>query len=262
MKSAETGSQLGLWMQHTETISPHICFHTSFCRISSIQSERRSLCIFLLPTKSEMFTYLKVVLPCSYCSQLLILECSCFSFHTHYTRQCSPLPPSYLFFPISPLCCVVLPASPSLPYHLQWKSSGLIPAPVGFLPSIMMYICGIASEQSLLSAYTLLIPSVFGVRTQERQRFRMLCSRAEARDVAQNIRNDTRCLGIMLEIVFIYCASDSLDLVVYLPQGLHCSGTFCSCVRLHWGKILRASLSEILFHSLLIVERQINTECP
>ena len=185
-----------------------------------------------------------------------------FPFHTHYTRQCGPLPPSYLCFPISPLCCVVLPASPSLPYHLQWKSSGLIPAPVGFPPSIMMYIWGIASEQSLLSAHTLLIPSVFGVRTQERERFRMLCSRAEARDAAQNIRNDTRCLGIMLEIVFIYCASDSLDLVVYLPQGLHCSGTFCSCVRLHWGKILRASLSEIfLFHSLLMVEAQINTEC-
>lgn len=31
-------------------------------------------------------------------------------YHTHYTRQCGPLAPSYLCFPISPLCCVVLPA--------------------------------------------------------------------------------------------------------------------------------------------------------
>lgn len=49
-----------------------------------------------LPSASAALTYLKVVLPCSYCSQLLILERSVFPFHTHYTRQCSPLAPSYL----------------------------------------------------------------------------------------------------------------------------------------------------------------------
>lgn len=46
----------------------------------------------------------------------------------------------------------------------------------------------------------------------------MFCSQPVAGDAVQNIRNDVLCLGIMLEIMFIYCAFDSWDLVVYLPE--------------------------------------------
>lgn len=50
--------------------------HASFYCIST-SSQSNVVCAFL-PTESRMFTYLKVVLPCSYCSQLLILESSVF----------------------------------------------------------------------------------------------------------------------------------------------------------------------------------------
>lgn len=79
--------------------------------------------------ESAPLAYLKLVLPCSYCdvSHTWVLS---FSYHTYNTCQSIPLAPSYLCAPISPLCCLVLPAS-SPPYHLQWKSNGLIPAPAG-----------------------------------------------------------------------------------------------------------------------------------
>lgn len=48
---------------------------TSFYCISNILFHRDLVCA-CLPAESEMFTYLKVVLPRGYCSQLLILECS------------------------------------------------------------------------------------------------------------------------------------------------------------------------------------------
>lgn len=50
--------------------------HASFYCISTF-SQSNAVCAFL-PTEPMMFTYLKVVLPCSYCSQLLILESSVF----------------------------------------------------------------------------------------------------------------------------------------------------------------------------------------
>lgn len=98
---------LGLIAESIQNNLSHL-LHASFYCSSTAQP------VQLFHSRSlQCSTYLKVVLPCSYCSLLLILECSVFFlplYHTHYTRQCSPLAPSYLCFPISPLCCVVLPA--------------------------------------------------------------------------------------------------------------------------------------------------------
>lgn len=68
-KSAESGSQLdcGKHTKQSLTSAPHFI----------LLQFNNVVCADLL-TASAMFTYLKVVLPCSYCSQLLILQCSVF----------------------------------------------------------------------------------------------------------------------------------------------------------------------------------------
>lgn len=60
------------WMWKAYKTIAHICSTLHFK-----SSHGNVVCAFF-PTESVMFTYLKVVLPCSYCSQLLILECSVF----------------------------------------------------------------------------------------------------------------------------------------------------------------------------------------
>lgn len=75
----------GLW-KAWKTIS-HICSALRLCCIST-SSQSNVVCAFL-PTELTMFTYLKVVLPCSYCSQLLILQCSVFPHVLHQAVRSS-----------------------------------------------------------------------------------------------------------------------------------------------------------------------------
>lgn len=158
-KSVEGWVSAALWDAY-KAIS-HICF-AAF--------HQCGLC-----SESAVSAYLKLVLPCSYCyvTHTWVLS---FSYHTYYTCQCIPLAPSYLCFPISPLCCIVLPAS-SPPYHLQWKSNGLIPTPAGSPLPTRNDVYQSDSIRTALSACTLLIPSVFAMRTQERQRCRSCAPR-------------------------------------------------------------------------------------
>lgn len=62
-----------------------------------------------------------------------ILECPVFPTAHFPPASASLWLPPISALPISPLCCIVLPAS-FPPYHLQWKSNGLIPAPAGSPP--------------------------------------------------------------------------------------------------------------------------------
>lgn len=135
-KSAETGSQLGCenHKKWSRASAPHFFFlNLIFFPCISANSQNNAA-FALLPAETATGTYHKVVLPCSYCLQLLIPE------HPVFPTACitpgsAVLWSSLICASFSPLCCVVLPASPSFPYHLQWKSSGLIPVPVGF-PSL------------------------------------------------------------------------------------------------------------------------------
>ena len=124
----QQGLSAGLWKAYQNYLS-HL-LHTSFLLHLNIQSEQWSRCI-ISHRVGGVYLFQS-------CPSLWLLftvthtRALCFSYRTYNTRQCAPFASCYLCFPISPLCCVVLPASPTLPYHLQWKSSRLIPAPVGF----------------------------------------------------------------------------------------------------------------------------------
>lgn len=131
-KSVEAGFQLHCGTHTKQSLTSALLHFISVARAASLQSS---------PISNLSFPVAIVKLP--------ILECSDFLPHIlHLPVHLFPSAPCYLCAPISPLCCIVLPASSS-PYHLQWKSNRLILAPAGFPPSpaVMMYIRAIASEQ-------------------------------------------------------------------------------------------------------------------
>lgn len=184
--------------------------------------------------KSAVLAYLKLVLPCSYCSQILILERSVFLPHT-------------LHLPVHPFGCLL-----SLRTHLPimfYSSASLFSSlsPAAKIQRANPGTCGIPPHHHLLptrndvyqsdsigaalSACTLLIPSVFAARNPREAALRIPCSEAAARDAPPNTGNDTWRLGIVLEIMFIYCVSDARSIAAHLPRVPHCSGTCCSRAR-------------------------------